>query len=502
MSSAQRPVIRALWAFSADAAFAVQQRRYGGSGLTNVMHGNLHRPMPPLTAPGFFTNQRLASARAGTYGIAWFDMALICLFLLGLYSNYTIMISAKVPFPSAPAGVAGMILLWRRRHQITPVGLSGLVCVVGLFVISILCVTDLTFLPRRTNGLIQLTYSITIGYALFLTLVMATRRQITGLFLGFSLVILVGCLLENFAGLRPISDAVRNTIYSQGIYENDLRDVLYYSRVRPKFFASEPASVTFCYSLFTFVWMVASRWRWKLVLFVILVGLGMFAMPGPTLLLALLLTLPYMLFLASRRSGRLDPGRLMLVLGASMVFLVAFVALAMSLFPARLEEITSGNDPSFFYRVQGPALAGIDILKSYPFAGAGLTGEPFVENQVVNTYVRSPSYSTGWRAVSPASELLVNYFWLHWIYLGLVFGLIMIGAMSAWFLAIGVPSPAFCWIVWAIMGQASGAYVGPTCWAVLFLAGAAAVLHQRRDFQDDRRLVLNRRPPVPGPGPD
>jgi hypothetical protein len=33
--------------------------------------------------------------------------------------------------------------------------------------------------------------------------------------------------------------------------------------------------------------------------------------------------------------------------------------------------------------------------------------------------------------------------------------------------------------VWAILGQASGAYVGPTCWAVLFLAGAAAVLHQR-----------------------
>ena len=46
---------------------------------------------------------------------------------------------------------------------------------------------------------------------------------------------------------------------------------------------------------------------------------------------------------------------------------------------------------------------------------------------------------------------------------------------------LGVPSPAFCWMVWAILGQASGAYVGPTCWAVLFLAGAAAVLHQRSE---------------------
>jgi hypothetical protein len=33
----------------------------------------------------------------------------------------------------------------------------------------------------------------------------------------------------------------------------------------------------------------------------------------------------------------------------------------------------------------------------------------------------------------------------------------------------------------AARGGASGAYVGPTCWAVLFLAAAAAVLHQRSE---------------------
>jgi hypothetical protein len=44
---------------------------------------------------------------------------------------------------------------------------------------------------------------------------------------------------------------------------------------------------------------------------------------------------------------------------------------------------------------------------------------------------------------------------------------------------LGIPSIAFCWIVWSIMGQASGAYVGPLCWAVMFLSGAAAVLQQR-----------------------
>jgi len=434
-----------------------------------------------------FRPQAGSRRRGASFG--WIDVALICLFLIGVYTNYTIQISAKVPFPSVPSGVAGLLLLWRWRDRVTTVAFIGFLGVLFLYVVSVLCATDVGFLSRRTNGLIQLTYSLTIGYGLFLAVTQANRRQIANLFLSFSLVILFGCLLENYAGLRPVSDAVRNILYSKGVYENDLRDVLFYSRVRPKFFASEPASVTFCYTFFSFLWLVVSPFRGKLLVYLGLVGLGLFAMPGPTLLLTLLLALPYMMFLASRRSGRLDPGRLFLVVGASMVFLLAFVVLAKTVFPVRLEEITSGNDPSFFYRVQGPALAAADILASYPFAGAGLTGEPFIENQVVNVYLRSPAYSAGWRAVSPATELLINYFWLHWIYLGLAWGLLLAGAVTVWLRALGVPSPAFCWMVWAILGQASGAYVGPTCWAVLFLAGAAAVLHQRGEPQGEPRAV-------------
>ncbi len=74
----------------------------------------LSRPIPPFAASRAFTLVRVNPARQDA-GIDWFDMALIGLFLLGLYTNYTIPISAKVPFPSAPSGIAGIILLWRRR---------------------------------------------------------------------------------------------------------------------------------------------------------------------------------------------------------------------------------------------------------------------------------------------------------------------------------------------------------------------------------------------------
>ena len=433
--------------------------------------------------------KRIDPARSGLRRIDWLDMALICLFLVGLYTNYTIQVSAKVPFPSAPSGVAGMILLWRRRNLIAPAHFACLVSLLLLYLISMFCATNSNFLPRRTNGLIQLSYSIIIGYALFLTVTQASRRQIAGLFLSISLVIMVGCLLEAHAGLRPISDEVRKVLYSKGVYENDLRDLLFYSRVRPKFFASEPASVTFCYALFTFIWMVVSPWRWKLPAYVVLVGLGMFAMPGPTLLLMVLMILPYLLFLASRRAGRLDAVRFLAVACGAVLLLGIFFVLAQSLFPMRLEAVTSGNDPSFFYRVRGPALAGIDTMSHYPIAGAGLTGEPFIENEITNVYLRSPFYSAHWGVVSPATELVINYFWLHWIYLGLIWGAIIVAAVTVWLRVLGVPSPAFCWMVWAILGQASGAYVGPTCWAVMFLGGAATVLHQRPEPRVARRRV-------------
>ncbi|TAJ90347.1 hypothetical protein [Reyranella sp.] len=414
----------------------------------------------------------------GTARLSWVDIALIVLFLIGIYTNYTIPISKNVPIPSIPAGVAGLILLWRRRDQISRAGLMAFILVIALYTVSILCAPDLNFLPRRTNGLIQLVYSMTIGYALFLTVTLGSRNQIAGLFLGCALTLAIGCLLETYGGLRPISDSVRSVLYSRGFYDGDLRDLTYYDRVRPKFFASEPSSVTFCYSLFTFLWLVASSSRWKLILYGLLFALGIAAMPGPTLLLMLILAAPYLVFLASRSGGKVNFARLIPNAAACLLCAGAVLLVAQTVFVERNRDAQSGNDPSAFYRVRGPALAGIDIMSSMPF-GAGLTGEPFIQDRVTNLYLRSPAYSSAWPVVHPASELLINYFWLHWIYLGLVPGLILIAAISYWLTTLGVPSPAFCWVVWAILGQASGAYVGPTCWGVLFLAAAVAVLNQR-----------------------
>ena len=122
---------------------------------------------------------------------------------------------------------------------------------------SILSATDYAFLSKRFTGLVQLTYSLVIGYAMFLTLVHGERRRIANILLGFCVFIIVGCLLEAYAGLRPISDAVRERLYDTSIiYDADLRDQLLYGRVRPKLFTSEPSAVTFAYTQYSTLWLV------------------------------------------------------------------------------------------------------------------------------------------------------------------------------------------------------------------------------------------------------
>jgi hypothetical protein len=416
-------------------------------------------------------------AAAPATRLDWLDTALVALFLLGLYLGVALQISEKVPLTCAPSGAAGLIMLWRRRDQINPRHLAGLLAVVTIYLCSILAATDYAYLSKRFTGLLQLAYSLVIAYAIFLTLVHGERRQIAAILLGFCVFIIVGCLLETYTGLRAISDAVRERLYDSGVvYDADLRDQVLYGRIRPKLFTSEPSAVTFAYTHYCSVWLVVSPWRWKLPVYLGMIGMALFVLPGPTLVLMLLLTVPYLIFLAGAQPGRRPPAmRLAGSLAISIVLIGVAIVLGKTFFAERLDELASGRDASFFYRFTGPMLVAFDIFRHYPWAGAGLTGESFIADKVIDVYMNSPSFQAAWR-ISRIGDVLTNYFWLHWIYLGLVWGVICVVAVSLWLRLLGAPNVLYCWAVWVILGQASGSYVGPKTWSVLLIAAAASIL--------------------------
>jgi hypothetical protein len=408
------------------------------------------------------------------------DLTLFVVYLLGLYLGVSLPITSTIPLTCAPSGFAGLLLLWKRRGELQPRQLAGLLLVVVLYLGSIFSASDITFLGKRFTGLLQLTYSLVIGFAVFLTMVEADRRQIAGVLLAFCLCIIAGCALEEHTGLRAISDKVREHLYDAGqVYAADRRDQILYGRIRPKLFTSEPSAVTFAYTQYSALWLVISRSRLKFPIFAGLVGLALVVLPGPTLMLMILLAIPYIMFLGNGER-RPSASRLIGAAVLSGVVLTVAIVLGQTLFAARIHQLQAGQDASFFYRFTGPMLVAFDMFKHHPWAGSGLTGEPYIANEVMNVYMNSPSFESAWQ-ITKVADAITNYFWLHWIYLGAVWGVAMIVGISVWLRWLGSPSVLYCWAVWAILGQASGAYVGPKTWAVMLMAAAASVMVSRSE---------------------
>ncbi len=421
------------------------------------------------------------------------DCGLVILFLVGLYLGVAIQITEKVPLTCAPSGFAGLWMLWRRRNEIRQSHLAGLLLVLLVFLGSILSADDVNWLGKRTTGLLQLTYSIVIAYGMFLTLVRADRSQIAAILLTFCLAIIAGCALEQWGGLRPLSDFVRGKLYNNGyIYDADLRDEILYGRIRPKLFTSEPSAVTFAYTHYCAVWLAVSAWRYKYLVYCGLLGLAIIVLPGPTLMLMLLLATPYLLFLAGGER-RNSPSRMAgAIVISGLVILVAYVG-GKVLFAERLHDLQSGKDASFFYRFTGPMLVAFDMFKHHPWAGSGLTGEPYIADRVLSVFMNSASFQSAWK-IPKVADVLTNYFWLHWIYLGAVWGVIVLATLSVWLRMLGAVSILYCWAVWTVLGQASGSYVGPKTWAVLLIGAATTILVAR---QAEARVPTVARPAEP-----
>ena len=229
-----------------------------------------------------------------------------------------------------------------------------------------LAASDYSFLGKRFTGLLQLTYSLVIAYAMFLTLLQGDRRQIARILLIFCLAIIAGCLLEQYGGLRRVSDAVRERLYQMDqVYDADLRDQVLYGRVRPKLFTSEPSAVTFAYTHFCSV--VAGRQP------VALQVPGLFrpdrlgarraagADPGADGVAERPLPgLPG----RQRPGGRTSVSRTVGMLSLASVLVAAAVVFGSILFAERLNELATGRDASFFYRFTGPMLVAFDMFRT------------------------------------------------------------------------------------------------------------------------------------------
>lgn len=422
------------------------------------------------------------------------DRFLIVLFLVGIYLGIALNLPGGTPVPAALAGGAGLAMLAKRSGDIRQIEAFAVIAVIVLGLTSILAAPDMGLLQERFKGLVQFAYSIVITYGFYLTARRLSAAWLGRVCLAFCMAILVLAALETaLPAVRAAGDSFRAWAFDFGIYAADVRDMALYGRVRPKVFTSEPSFVTFAFTLLSFAWYVLSPARLKLPAYLCLLGAGYLVLRGPTVLLGAPLIAVHQILLAARKGGpddrHVDWAHVVLGLMLAGIVLSAALVAGSVFLEERLQDIAAGRDPSFFSRIIAPPLVAARVIAEHPVAGAGLTGWEYIDATVSQVYA-----SSRWLGLSysfdSAAHAVTNFFWLHWIFLGLGFGIAMLVLLTLYLRVLGVPSVLFCWAVWVVFGQAAGGYVDPRTWTVLILAAVIATIHEREAIP--RRLPPTR----------
>jgi hypothetical protein len=319
-------------------------------------------------------------------------------------------------------------------------------------------------------------FSVVSAYALVIELVHWPRERIARMMLGFSLVLIGGCLLETFAGLRPISDAFRAVAFPSGHLVFRARDLEIAGFERPKLFTSEPSDVAKFFLLSTFVWVALSRWPGRHLGGALLCIAGTALTRSP--IVVLLLPLQAMLLVLGRPLVQ-GPR---LVSRPLIVAAVALLALGASggaglLLAARISQATSGQDASSIIRIVTPIVTAVETLQVSPWWGAGISGTESIEDAIVAGYelagiaALADPLSHDWDMT--LANQVGNAFWLHWINLGLFGGLVAIVALYQLMRSVGARRTLLAFGAIFVFANTMGAAHAPYFWA--FVAASIVV---------------------------
>jgi hypothetical protein len=339
------------------------------------------------------------------------------------------------------------------------------------------------FFGARLNGLVLWTFSTLSAYALIVELTHWPRERIARVMLYFSLALVAGCLLEIFAGLRPLSDAFRAVAFPTGELVFRARDLEIAGFERPKLFTSEPSDVAKFFTLSTFVWVALSRWRWRHLGGAVLCVVGTALTRSPIVFLLL----PLQAILLLMGSPLLQGPRLFsrpLIAVAVVLLAVGAAGAAGLLLSARISQAAAGEDASSVIRVVAPVVIAAETLRASPWWGAGISGTESIEEAILAGYELAGVASLA-DPLSQDSDMTLanqigNAFWLHWINLGLAGGILALVALRQLMRAVGARRTLLAFVVIFVFANTMGAAHAPYFWA--FVAMCVVVVVQLDAF--------------------
>lgn len=406
------------------------------------------------------------------------DSLPLILHLCGLYVAVPIPLPGGIQFPVATTLVTVPLLLALNAYSIRVPHVAWIAALVAVAGLTLVFAPNASgFLIPRLKGLLLWTFSIVGAYALMLEMIRWPRDRLAKLMLAFCLAILAGCLLEIFGGLRAISDAFRRLAFPMGELTFRQRDLEIAGFERPRLFTSEPSDVAKFFLLASLAWVVLATSRAKHVigLTLCLAATALTRSPIAVLLLplqGLVLVLGKPLIRRPRLVSR------PIFVAALAVIGLAALGGAAGLIAQRITQVAGGRDPSSVIRIVVPVVVAAETLESSPWWGAGISGTEAIEDSIVVGYelagVASLADPTAIDPHMTLANIVGNAFWLHWINLGLLGGVLAIWILRGLMKSLGVRRVGFAFAAIFVFSQTMGAAHGPYFWSYIAVCVALA----------------------------
>ncbi|MGV7217063.1 hypothetical protein [Bradyrhizobium sp. UFLA05-112] len=419
------------------------------------------------------------------------DWFLIGLFLYGAYSTISVFGGdGKILFPNVLCLVAaiGMAARTAQFYSARVIVAIAIIFVIGLANFACHAISSFEDSLEIAKSCLQIVYSIAISYSMFVFLSTLPAALVRRLFLMCALALVIGAVLEIYAGLGSISDAFRALVFPKGLYVNDQRDEILYGQTRPKVFSLEPSFVGLWFTVFLSAWFSLAQRntfvRDSLVSAFICIP-ALLVIRSPTILFFCLVWASAGMFLFSpltelNRFADRHLRRVALACSISALCLLSvFVSLAAE---SRDYPLLSGE--SVFIRLIAPLEIAEYTVTELPMAGFGLGAQDALTPYVLS-YVQSRRERVNgtWDEATSARSLLTNSFFQHWIFLGIGFGVLMILGYQNLLRALRVKQISYIYLSTSVMWFTVGGYVTVPPWAIFFLFVTVAALHQRRALQ-------------------
>ncbi|MET3339151.1 MULTISPECIES: hypothetical protein [Bradyrhizobium] len=416
---------------------------------------------------------------------------LLLFYLLGAYTGVSIYSGTQILLPSvACIAIAGLLyfLKWQSVPRRFISAIYALVVIFAIqYAISAVRYGDQDGVMLRAT--INQIASILIGFSLVPLSFQISAGRFARVLKYFWLFLVVGATLEQFAGLGIISDAFRSLVYPKNAYVADVRDLQLFGGIRPKVFSLEPSFVGIWFTATMAAWLACTDARPFSPRFyaglVACLWMG-YVVRSSTIAFVAPLYVAQILLLPSPRVRRHGDQVSRAVIAATLV--AAFILVGLI-----IESLPRGLAPEFVYgdsvygRLIAPRLVTQAILTDSPITGTGLGNQDTLFTATLPVYLSNRlAFTGGYLETSSARSLITNSFFLHWIYLGFVFGLIAAAGYVSLLRSIKIESVSYVVAAVSIIWFSIGGYVTVQCWTLFFLFATAA-RYRDREFKIFRR---------------